>query len=205
MKAVSTSPFAAQLLAGRRRKGVALGPGYVLFGDAVLALTQPGALRMPNGIETDLRLKWGERVEIGNGVLTTATTSLTAGPLWDPRPRVRVRLTLPWRPRLRLRSLAGRGPGLTPLGDDVLVGFLAGCILSGADPDETAREAEAAARKTTALSRTLLRLAARGELPEAAHRLLEEGDPEPLRVFGHTSGKGIALGLALSPLGDEPC
>jgi hypothetical protein len=47
------------------------------------------------------------------------------------------------------------------------------------------------ARHTTALSRTLLRLAAQGSVPEAAHRLLEEGDLNPLLDFGATSGTGI--------------
>jgi hypothetical protein len=43
----------------------------------------------------------------------------------------------------------------------------------------------------------LLRLAAQGQLPEAAHRLLEDGDPDPLLAWGATSGSGLLAGLGL--------
>lgn len=195
--ALSTSPFAADLLAGPRRRGTAVGARYALVGDEVLAVTPPAELRMPNGIEADLSLTPGEPLVVGNGELQTASATITYGPLWDPRPHPRFRLSLSPRPRLRLDTLPGRGPGLTPLGDDILVGYFAGAALAGADPDSLAAKADRAARRTTALSRTLLRLAARGHLPEAAHRLLEQGDPNPLLGFGATSGKGIAVGLSL--------
>jgi hypothetical protein len=58
--------------------------------------------------------------------------------------------------------------------------------------------AERLAARTTTLSATLLRLAARGHLPEPAHALVENGDIGPLLDFGATSGKGIALGLAFA-------
>jgi hypothetical protein len=188
------SPFAARLLAGHSQAGTAIGAGYVLFADRVLAVTQPGKLRMPNGLEADdVELQPGETVAAGGGELRTASSVITPGPLWDPRPRPRVRLSIRPRLELRLEELVGRGPGLTPLGDDVLVGYLAGAALAGA----WAPLALACGGRTTALSHTLLRLAARGQLPEAAHHLLERGDPGPLLDFGATSGKGIALGLAL--------
>jgi hypothetical protein len=98
--------------------------------------------------------------------------------------------------------LAGRGPGLTPLGDDILVGYLAAAALAGTSGAAVAAWAARTGRVTTALSRTLLRLAARGALPEAAHHLLVDGDPEPLLAFGASSGKGIAFGLALFGVGD---
>jgi hypothetical protein len=195
--ALSTSPFAADLLAGPRRCGTAVGARYALVGDEILAVTPPGELRMPNGIEADLSLSPGEPLVVGNGELRTATVAIMRGSLWDSRPHPRFRLSLSPRPQLRFDALAGRGPGLTPLGDDILVGFLAAAALGGADPDFLAPEAERAGRSTTALSRTLLRLSARGHLPEAAHRLLEQGDPNPLLAFGATSGKGIAVGLSL--------
>jgi hypothetical protein len=53
------------------------------------------------------------------------------------------------------------------------------------------------ASRTTSLSGTLLRLAAEGCVPEAAHRLLEDGDPEPLLAWGATSGSGLLTGLGL--------
>jgi hypothetical protein len=196
--ALSMSPFAAELIAGPPETGVAIGTGYALFGRRVLAVTRPGSLRMPNGIEADVVLRAGEPVVAGEGELRTATSAVEPGPLWDSRPRPRMTLSVSPRIRVQPELLVGRGPGLTPLGDDVLVGYLAGAALAGRDVRAAAAEV---AGQTTALSGTLLGLAAQGRLPEAAHRLLENGDPGPLLGFGATSGKGIALGLGLASEG----
>jgi hypothetical protein len=61
-------------------------------------------------------------------------------------------------------SLLGRGPGLTPSGDDVLTGFLVGAAAFGLEA-AALREATTvlAPARTTALSAALLWLAARGE------------------------------------------
>jgi Protein of unknown function (DUF2877) len=193
-RAMSVSPFAAELLAGPKRHGTAFSAGYARFGDDVIAITQPGRPRMPNGIEAPLTLVPGEPVIIGAGELRTKAVALTCGPIWDPRPSPRITLSVTPPPELDPEALAGRGPGLTPLGDDILVGYIAAASLGGKDASELA---ERAARRTTALSGTLIRLAAHGHLPEVVHRLLEDGDPKPILGFGHTSGKGIALGLAL--------
>jgi hypothetical protein len=201
MRALSITPFAAVVLRGPVRRGVGVGHGHIVVGEDVLTLTAPGQLRMPNGIATDVVVTDGESVLIGDGALTTATTAVTAGPLWDPRPHPAVALSLRPRPRLDLGALPGRGPGLTPLGDDILVGYLAAAALSGASGSAIACAA-GAARRTTALSRTLLLLAARGALPEAAHCLLVDGDLAPLLAFGATSGRGIAFGLGLHGVGD---
>ena len=195
--AASMSPFAAELLGGPIREVAAMNAGYARFGHDVIAITLPGRLRMPNGIETDLTLSLGEPVVIGGGQFRTAAVAISCGPLWDPRPQPRVTLSVFPSPDLDLETLAGRGPGLTPLGDDILVGYIAGATLAGRDASAMA---ESAAARTTALSATLLRLAVHGHLPEAAHRLLEDGDLEPLLDFGSTSGRGIALGLSI--LGD---
>ena len=197
-RAASVAPFAAALLAGRVQDGRALGGGHVLFGEKVLTITPPGASRMPNGIETELSLNAGERVSIGAGSLRTPSTTVVAGPLWDPRPRPMIKLSLLPHGRIELAALAGRGPGLTPLGDDVLIGYLAGRALGGAHAVLTQRLAASYATGTTALSRTLLELAATGNLPETAHHLLVTGDIRPLLAFGATSGRGIAVGLALA-------
>jgi len=201
MTCASVSRFAAGLLSGPPRSGRALGHGYIRFEDDVVAITPPGALRMPNGIECSLELSVGETVSIGNGELRTATSvAVDSGRRWDARPTPRYRLAVWPRPEIDPESLAGRGPGLTPLGDDILVGFLAAATLAGQD---VRADAEGAANDTTALSATLLRLAAQGELPEAAHRLLEDGEIGPLLGFGHTSGAGMALGLALAAQSKE--
>ena len=104
-------------------------------------------------------------------------------------------------------ALVGSGSGLTPVGDDVLCGWLALNRAVGADHDPTP-VAEAVLRRapggTTALSATLLGCAARGEvLPEFRRLLLSLLDPAPANVaarvdallrVGHTSGAGLLLG-----------
>jgi hypothetical protein len=111
------------------------------------------------------------------------------------------------------RRLIGNGPGLTPLGDDVLVGALAGSRLLGEAAGNRgllrllARVASGicslARERTTALSATLLRHAGRGEVDDASAGLLRalcgRGDPtislDALLGVGHTSGHGLAAGL----------
>jgi hypothetical protein len=101
-------------------------------------------------------------------------------------------------------ELIGRGPGLTPEGDDVVAG-LAGVIASGPWPPAV-REAWVAAliggdlrRRTTALAATLLELAARGMGPEPLQAALagRPGALDRLLAMGHTSGRAYARGAAL--------
>jgi Protein of unknown function (DUF2877) len=118
--------------------------------------------------------------------------------------------------------LLGSGPGLTPSGDDVLAGFLAGAFAFGLDA-AALRQAIAvlAPARTTALSAALLWHAARGECidelaavaavltgqrlsgPEVSSP--ELGRPEEpgravsrLLSVGHTSGAALALGLVIA-------
>lgn len=106
-------------------------------------------------------------------------------------------------------SLLGRGEGLTPEGDDVLAGVLVtAAALPGHHPVAvTARHlagllAEAAARRTTALSADLLAHAARGHgvppLLDLVDALGGRGDPATalrrLLTVGHTSGAALARG-----------
>ena len=105
-----------------------------------------------------------------------------------------------------VRDLLGLGSGLTPLGDDVLAGWLAALVAA----DHPARHPVAAEvtrlapTRTTLLSATLLACAVRGEvLPEyaAVVRALDR-DPtaevDRLVAVGHTSGRGMLLGLSLA-------
>ena len=115
------------------------------------------------------------------------------------------------------RELLGRGSGLTPEGDDLLAGvagtlavlgpatgmgrsFLRGVLAGLVDP---------ARARTTALSATLLELAAHGLLAEPAGRLLdlspagERAWPAALarlRRLGHGSGRAYATGIAAACL-----
>jgi Protein of unknown function (DUF2877) len=110
------------------------------------------------------------------------------------------------------RELLGRGPGLTPEGDDVVAG-VAGTVAvlgpaTGLDGPE--REALLAALapvpgRPTALSATLLGLAAARRLAEPAGRLLDLGPAgetgwpgalSRLERLGHGSGRAYAAGIA---------
>jgi hypothetical protein len=113
------------------------------------------------------------------------------------------------------RSLLGRGPGLTPSGDDVLAGLLAGVPLLaeavGIDPGgplpitvaEVGTTVVASSSVTTALSAALLHHAVRGEVSAPVELLLlalvGQGSPGPalerLLAVGSTSGRDLALGL----------
>jgi Protein of unknown function (DUF2877) len=109
-------------------------------------------------------------------------------------------------------ELLGRGPGLTPEGDDLLAA-VAGTLavlgpatgLDGPDRDALVGALGPRPGRTTALSATLLELAARGRLAEPAGCLLDLGpDGEAawpaalarLRRLGHGSGLAYAAGIA---------
>jgi hypothetical protein len=106
-----------------------------------------------------------------------------------------------------VRGLLGRGPGLTPLGDDVLAGALV--TLSAYDRPEAgalAGAVAAASWRTTAVSTALLAHAARGECVAALAGLIGAVDraaTEPdlaravaaVTAIGHTSGAGLVHGV----------
>ena len=172
-----------------------------------MALTPLGGPRLPNGVETAARALQGAAVRIGLGRLLLGAEEITPGAAWEPVPEVRHRPTgaPPLRPDPEL--LAGKGPGLTPAGDDILCGYVAGLFLFH-DRREAAEIALGAAVRTTRLSATLLRHAAVGELPEPAHAFLANGDARPLAAFGHSSGLCLRLGLMLAdapPNGRAAC
>jgi hypothetical protein len=113
-----------------------------------------------------------------------------------------------WRPgRLSpaaVPGLLGRGPGLTPSGDDLLSGYLIGAAAFGLDAEDVRRAvARYAGERTTALSAALLGHAARGEcIPEAAAltaAMTGRGQPGPavraLVRVGHTSGAALGWGV----------
>jgi hypothetical protein len=101
--------------------------------------------------------------------------------------------------------LVGLGPGLTPAGDDVMAGTVAGLVLLGHPSAErfAAGVYALAAGRTTELSRALLRHAASGrvsaEYAAVLHALVGERPLGPavagLLSTGSTSGRAMALGL----------
>ena len=101
-------------------------------------------------------------------------------------------------------SLVGLGVGLTPSGDDVLVGFTAALTVARdtlAGP--IARVAAGAGLRTTLIARTYLDHAARGEYAERVHHLIAavaDGDEALVArgmSWGATSGADLMLGILL--------
>ncbi len=113
-------------------------------------------------------------------------------------------LSLPADGRLtpaHLDRLVGRGPGLTPLGDDVLAGWISTRIAAGR-PDHVI---DAAVRRrmavTTLLSATLLDCALHGEvLPQLGAWLADptQETTDSLLAVGATSGAGLLAGASLA-------
>jgi hypothetical protein len=110
-------------------------------------------------------------------------------------------------------SMLGRGPGLTPSGDDVLIGIIATLYGAGALDSHVraafGRALECAARqRTTAISVEYLYYACRGMAAGPLYQLLvaigQADRPaatravERLRDYGHTSGMDSALGALVS-------
>lgn len=102
--------------------------------------------------------------------------------------------------------LAGLGSGLTPSGDDLLIGVMIWTWLAHPTPEEICGPlADGAHLRTTALSTALLSAAARGECSAPWHRLLEELRCGPdgevvaairtLLEYGHTSGADALAGF----------
>lgn len=119
----------------------------------------------------------------------------------------------PLRARHATEALLGRGPGLTPEGDDMLAGAGAAVAVlgPGAGFDGVARERWLAAlrpppgRLTTPLSMTLLRLACGGRVVEPAGALLDltaggerrwRAALRRLLAIGHSTGPAYAAAIA---------
>ncbi|HUB40842.1 MAG TPA: DUF2877 domain-containing protein [Streptosporangiaceae bacterium] len=108
-----------------------------------------------------------------------------------------------------VEQLLGRGPGLTPSGDDVLAGFVVAARAFGLDiGDIRAKIVGHAEGATTALSAQLLKSALAGEgVPEIVGLLRWLGGSsgrvspvDALTAVGHTSGAAMAYGVALAVL-----
>ena len=102
-------------------------------------------------------------------------------------------------------DLVGRGDGLTPLGDDVLCGWLAAHRAAGVATPAVDDAVRRTLPRTTTLSATLLECALAGEVADvAADYLRALGTPHAsaaraaLAALGHTSGEGLAHGIDLA-------
>jgi hypothetical protein len=141
----------------------------------------------------------------------------TAGAeLWQPAAALGAALTScsPQALAAPVRALLGRGPGLTPLGDDVLAGVLVTLHAAGhpaVRPLVATLAGALAARPdtaTTPVSAALLAHAGRGEcIPQLAALLSggegpggtesTEGAVDDLLAVGHSSGGGLLLGVRI--------
>ncbi len=119
---------------------------------------------------------------------------------------------------ISVRALIGLGYGLTPSGDDFLVGYMAGLwCTAGVNPSRmrflTALGSELAeeSRSTNEISCTYLRSASKGHVSEPiaklAHQLNQANDMSSVRAttqtalqVGHTSGSDGVLGMLLGCL-----
>ena len=117
-----------------------------------------------------------------------------------------------------IRLLIGLGPGLTPSGDDFLIGYVAGLwCTAGTNPSRIrflmalGSELSEASRNTNEISCTYLRSAAKGHVSEPiaklAQRLNQANNMSSVRAatqaalqVGHTSGSDGVLGFLLGCL-----
>jgi hypothetical protein len=152
----------------------------------------------------------GHETRIGRLVDVTAPAPRPGGRSLTPHP-VTSGLDLPADGRLtttHLDGLLGRGPGLTPLGDDVLAGWLATRAAAGRPDPVLVPAVRRRLGVTTLLSATLLDCALRGEvLPQLADWLAgpTTATTDALVAVGATSGAGLLTGaqLALASLTDQ--
>lgn len=233
---LGSSNSAVWLHVGEEVVVISAGEGARLPNSVHLA-TEPGKQALD-------RIDAKTEVLIGNGRVTMGTVTVTVNRWWDPRPSLSpvsvaelavnledlpsdlpeidtssLRRALAVRSEGGLlhasRSLLGRGPGLTPEGDDVLTGAVAAARLLG---EATGQEkavafigaiseplARLAGSRTTAFSAALLRMALRGQVVESAGNLLRAlagrgnvaANHIELTRLGHTSGPALAAGIVL--------
>lgn len=182
----------------------------------VLCVCTPEAVRLPASLVTTVLPAGAAWVR--DGVLTTGTGRWPVTRWWRPaRPQGLTPPTvLPHVVGVDVPEtvdpsrLVGRGPGLTPSGDDVLAGALVAAHAVGDPrlPRWRLRTREALERSaSTAVSRALLQHAAQGwAVPELAAFVVAVCDGDavvaagPLLAVGHTSGAALAGG-ALHVLG----
>ena len=218
-------PVAAPLRVHDRLRGASDGPSRVVHASSTalyvdldgwcLGLVSATATLVPCAL-------WSRLPDLGvldpvaqvrDGLLVVGDRPVRITRLVDPRaPRVgRHEEGSPRRPDAMtsaLDRLVGRGPGLTPLGDDVLAGWFTARAALGRPDDVLAAALRGRLHTTTLLSATLLDCAIRGEaLPQLADWLADPtgSTADALLAVGATSGAGLlaGAGLALASIEDH--
>lgn len=194
----SSSELLTALLQGATRKGVVLDARQLLFGGYVVLLTPPHAPRMPNGIACRLAVAPAARVSIGRGRLVAGHLEVAPGPPWDPAPHFEHLDSLPPGPEPVANAL-GAWIGAAGGYDALLAGYLAGLVLLHGQRRRAEQIAERAADGAAPLNATLLRHAARGEVPEPVHDLFAARDTSRL-VASSADGMAWLRGLVSAGL-----
>lgn len=185
---------------------------YLEVAGRCVGVVAPGAAQVPCALRLPGPIPATDDPCVEGGTLYLAGHPLRVGRFVDVRvPRIDPGTgRAPTIDEPAVRRLVGRGGGLTPLGDDVLCGWLAVLVASDRLTDVTTRAVRGAVDRTTLLSATLLDCALHGEvLPEFAAYVAALGTPaedtsaRALRAIGHTSGTGLWWGArhALATLG----
>ncbi len=174
---------------------IALGPGPTVVWDPVVARIEPGPALAARGSAILRALgvarPAGVAGALSGGGATRPPRAAVAGlfaalATGDVAARRRAAL-----------ALLGRGPGLTPEGDDLLAGA---CLAAAAAGDPIALP-PGLRTLTTPLSATLLELAAAGAGPKPVHALLDltgerwRAAVRELEGLGASSGRAMALGV----------
>ena len=197
----SSSELLTALLRGPLRKGVVLGDGRFLFGAYVVVLTMPQEPRMPNGIECPPSVARPARAAIGAGRLRAAHVDVWPGPGSDPRPAFARLDALPPGPE------PARAAGPLYVGDagydSLLAGYLAGLVLLHGQRRRAEEIASRWAERSSPWAATMLRHAARGEVPEPVHGLLATRDTHRMAA-SWPAGIGWLRGLLSAGLPLEP-
>jgi hypothetical protein len=199
------------------RRAVVAGAGreaaYLDLDGFIVVLTARGRPVLPNGVVVDALPAVGASVEVrvDGAEVWDPTLRLATQTLDQPSKRGLTPLTRavaerdPGLAAEAGRELIGRGPGLTPEGDDA-VAATAAVVAAGPWPEVLKRAwlrallGEALRSRTTALSATLLELAADGQVPEPLQALLagRPGARARLLRLGHSTGRAYAAAAAAS-------
>lgn len=191
----------------RHGQAANLAPGSVRLGGLRVRIADRWSARLspvgyPSPEQLELARDWSDRLAPVTGIdaddvraLTTAATAHQAA--------------------AAVGAVLGRGPGLTPSGDDVLCGMLAGAVLFGAPREPIARavldQLAARLRATTSLSRQLLLRAVAGDaIPETAAFAAALCGSEATdtadacaRLAEVGASSGIALGLGVLSVAEQ--
>lgn len=208
---------------------------YLRLGDDLIALVRPGvdpgplhvrcpvlpALRPGEAVTGDGRLLRGAAWAVGipgavwRGALPDAAALAAHAEDGTVREAAGAALSVTVDPAMVLGGaldelvavLGGRGPGLTPSGDDVLAGVALVARIAGGEAVEERLCASVAAVPTTDVARAFLAWAARGQSIAPVHDWLlavAAGDAPRagralarLHAVGADSGRHLAAGLAL--------